>query len=127
MPWSARTQSKERMLEQVNLSSRPTLVRKARLRYEEVRKVDLLLLPERVVKLNATGAAILHLCDGKRTVREIARELETRYGRNGLEREVLEFLQKVSERGWIEFQPSVQRQKSSARRGGSFNGCGSLI
>ena len=44
---------------QLSLESRPALVRKARLRYEEVRQADLLLLPERVVKLNPTGAAIL--------------------------------------------------------------------
>ena len=83
-------------------SSRPSLARKARLRYEEVRKVDLLLLPERVVKLNPTGAAILRLCDGRRTVREIARELETQYGQTALEQDILEFLQRVSEQGWIE-------------------------
>ena len=83
-------------------SSRPSLARKARLRYEEVRKVDLLLLPERVVKLNPTGAAILRLCDGRRTVREIAQELETQYGQTALEQDILEFLQRVSEQGWIE-------------------------
>ena len=83
-------------------SSRPNLARKARLRYEEVRKVDLLLLPERVVKLNPTGAAILRLCDGRRTVREIAQELETQYGQTALEQDILEFLQRVSEQGWIE-------------------------
>ncbi len=90
------------MVEQLSLDSTPTLARKARLRYEEVRKTDLLLLPERVVKLNATGAAILRLCDGNRTVREIARELESQYKRNGLEPEVLDFLQRVSKQGWIE-------------------------
>lgn len=90
------------MLEQLNIDSRPCLVRKARLRYEEVRKVDLLLLPERVVKLNPTGAAILRLCDGSRTVLEITKELETRYDQANLSGEVLEFLRKVAEQGWIE-------------------------
>ncbi len=82
--------------------SKPSLVCKARLRYEEVRKVDLLLLPERVVKLNPTGAAILRLCDGSRTVLEITKELETRYGRANLEPDVLEFLRQVADQGWIE-------------------------
>ncbi len=90
------------MIEQVNSDSKPCLIRKARLRYEEVRKVDLLLLPERVVKLNPTGAAILRLCDGSRTVREIAKELEARYGRADLKDEVIEFLGKVAEQGWVE-------------------------
>ncbi len=90
------------MLEQLTGDSKPRLVRKARLRYEEVRKIDMLLLPERVVKLNSTGAAILRLCDGTKTVREIAKELEAQYGRANLQGEVLEYLRKVAEQGWIE-------------------------
>jgi pyrroloquinoline quinone biosynthesis protein D len=78
-------------------------VRKARLRYEEVRQTDLLLLPERVVKLNPTGAAILRLCDGSRTIGEITKELEARYGRDNLQAEVLEFLRRVADHGWVEF------------------------
>jgi len=90
------------VLDQLKADSKPALARKARLRYEEVRKTDLLLLPERVVKLNPTGAAILRLCDGSRTVREIAKQLETQYGRSDLEAEVLAFLRQVAGQGWIE-------------------------
>lgn len=90
------------MPEPLSLESRPALARKARLRYEEVRQTDLLLLPERVVKLNPTGAAILRLCDGQRTVREIVQELESRFGRAGLENDILEFLLNVSAQGWLE-------------------------
>jgi pyrroloquinoline quinone biosynthesis protein D len=88
--------------EPLSLESRPILVRKARLRYEEVRQANLLLLPERVVKLNPTGAAILRLCDGQRTVREIVRELESQFGQTGLESDVLEFLSNVSAQGWVD-------------------------
>jgi pyrroloquinoline quinone biosynthesis protein D len=90
------------MTEPLSLESRPVLARKARMRYEEVRQTDLLLLPERVVKLNPTGAAILRLCDGQRTVREIVQELESQFGRAGLENDVLEFLNNVSAQGWVE-------------------------
>ena len=90
------------MPEPLSLESRPTLARKARLRYEEVRQTDLLLLPERVVTLNPAGAAILRLCDGHRTVREIVQELESRFGQVGLENDVLEFLRNVSLQGWLE-------------------------
>lgn len=86
----------------LNESAKPRLARKARLRYEEVRQTDLLLLPERVVKLNPSGAAILRLCDGNRTVSEIAKELEIRYGQQNLEKDVLEYLQRVAGQGWIE-------------------------
>lgn len=90
------------MPEPLTLDSRPALARKARMRYEEVRQADLLLLPERVVKLNATGAAILRLCNGRRPVREIVQELGSRFGQAGLENDVLEFLRQVSTQGWIE-------------------------
>jgi pyrroloquinoline quinone biosynthesis protein D len=88
--------------EPLRLESRPILVRKARLRYEEVRQANLLLLPERVVKINPTGAAILRLCDGQRTVREIVQELESQFGQTGLESDVLEFLSNVSAQGWVD-------------------------
>jgi pyrroloquinoline quinone biosynthesis protein D len=90
------------MDEPLNEASKPRLARKARLRYEEVRQADMLLLPERVVKLNPTGAAILRLCDGNRTVSEIAKELENRYGQQNLEKDVMEFLRSVSGQGWVE-------------------------
>jgi pyrroloquinoline quinone biosynthesis protein D len=38
-----------------------------------------LLTPETVTLLNDTGAAILRLCDGERTVAEIVTELRGRY------------------------------------------------
>jgi pyrroloquinoline quinone biosynthesis protein D len=40
-----------------------------------------LLSPETVVVLNATGAAVVQLCDGERTVAEIVAELHRRYSR----------------------------------------------
>jgi len=44
-----------------------------------VRKQQVLLQPEGVLVLNQTGAAILGLCDGERTVVEIVEELRGRY------------------------------------------------
>jgi pyrroloquinoline quinone biosynthesis protein D len=86
----------------IDSASTPRLVRKGRLRYDDVRETDVLLLPERVVKLNATGAAILRLCDGERTVAAIARELEARYEQPDLEADVLEFVRAAAEHGWVE-------------------------
>lgn len=61
------------------LVSRPSLARHVRLTYSVARQRPVLLLPETVVVLNATGAAILELCDGRRTVDEIVAELGVRY------------------------------------------------
>ena len=60
-------------------SAVPTLWRLARLDFDRVRQQHVLLYPEGTVLLNATGAAILELCDGRRSVAEIARILGERY------------------------------------------------
>jgi pyrroloquinoline quinone biosynthesis protein D len=57
----------------------PSLWRLARLDYDTVRDRPVLLYPEGVVFLNDTGRAILELCDGRRTVAEIAATLGARY------------------------------------------------
>lgn len=85
----------------VAVPGKPRLVGKARLRHDTVRGADMLLLPERVVKLNASGGAILGLCDGERTVNQIVAELETRFDTTGLEPDVLAFLIDATSRGWI--------------------------
>lgn len=60
-------------------ASIPAIWRLARLDYDPVRAQRVLLYPEGVVLLNETGAAILNLCDGRRTVAEIAAHLGERY------------------------------------------------
>ncbi|RKP47922.1 pyrroloquinoline quinone biosynthesis peptide chaperone PqqD [Cohnella endophytica] len=84
------------------LSDQPTLRSPARLKYDKARQTDLLLLPERVVNLNATAGAILWLCDGKRTVAQIIEQLETRYDQADLEADILEFLNQAADKGWVE-------------------------
>jgi pyrroloquinoline quinone biosynthesis protein D len=79
----------------------PRLALGAVLRRDEVRDEDILLLPERVVKLNASSAAILGLCDGARSVAAIVEDLERRFQTTGLEADVLEFLSGFAEQGWV--------------------------
>jgi pyrroloquinoline quinone biosynthesis protein D len=82
-------------------TSVPRLALGAMLRHDGVRGQDLLLLPERMVKLNESGAAILGLCDGRRSVAEITEELERRFEATGLAADVLEFLTTFAEHGWV--------------------------
>jgi coenzyme PQQ biosynthesis protein PqqD len=60
-------------------NAKPTLWRLARLGFDSVRQRPVLLYPEGAVLLNDTGAAILQLVDGRRTVAEIAAILGERY------------------------------------------------
>ncbi len=57
----------------------PRLWRLARLDFDPVRQRPILLYPEGAVLLNETGAAILELCNGSRTVGEIVTILTERY------------------------------------------------
>ena len=65
----------------VSSSSRPELARHVRLTFDPAREQHVLLGPESVTLLNRTGADILNLCDGQRTVAEIVDELQRRYDR----------------------------------------------
>ncbi len=82
-------------------TSVPRLALGAVLRHDSVRGQDILLLPERIVKLNESGAAILGLCDGRRSVAEIAEELERRFEAAGLQSEIVEFLSTFADHGWV--------------------------
>jgi pyrroloquinoline quinone biosynthesis protein D len=60
-------------------TSRPRLAPHVRLTFDQARQGYALLTPETVTLLNDTGAAILELCDGERTVDEILAGLRDRY------------------------------------------------
>lgn len=57
----------------------PRLSPKARVQADRVTGEPALLYPEGALMLNPTGAAIVALCDGKRSVREIVAALAERY------------------------------------------------
>jgi pyrroloquinoline quinone biosynthesis protein D len=63
----------------INESARPRLAPHVRMRFDAARGQHALLSPETVWVINDTGAAIVKLCDGRRTVAEIQAELQSRY------------------------------------------------
>ena len=62
-------------------SGRPVLSRHVRMRFDRTRERHVLLGPESVIVLNPTGADILGLCDGHRSVSDVAAALRERYDR----------------------------------------------
>jgi pyrroloquinoline quinone biosynthesis protein D len=78
-------------------TSRPKLWKFARVQYDEARQRNVLQYPEGAVLLNDTAAEILALCDGERTVTEIAAALEQRYGANVLD-DVQSYLSQLADR-----------------------------
>jgi pyrroloquinoline quinone biosynthesis protein D len=81
--------------------TRPRLVTGARLRYDEVREEHLLLIPEGVVRLNPTAAEVLELCDGERSIDDIAGALSARYDGAEVRDDVLELVGAMAQRGLV--------------------------
>jgi len=73
------------------------------LEWDPVRERQVLLAPEGVLVLNQTGAIILGLCDGERTVGEIVDELRGRYRRVAGD-EVGDFLARLASRRLVVLQ-----------------------
>ena len=85
--------------------ARPRLARHVRLSYSPTRQRHVLQLPETVVVLSGSGADILELCDGRRTVAEIVAELGTRY-QAVPDDEVRRFLTRLVARRCITLEPA---------------------
>jgi pyrroloquinoline quinone biosynthesis protein D len=72
--------------------NRPRLAEGARLSYDDVREEHLLLVPEGAVRLNETAAQVLELCDGERSLDDIAAALSQRYSGADVTDDVRELL-----------------------------------
>ena len=81
--------------------TRPRLVTGARLRYDEVREEHLLLIPEGAVRLNASAAEVLELCDGERSLDDIVGALSERYEGADVGDDVRELVDAMAQRGLV--------------------------
>ncbi|WP_062650185.1 pyrroloquinoline quinone biosynthesis peptide chaperone PqqD [Streptomyces maremycinicus] len=80
---------------------RPRVPPAAVLRRDGARGTDVLLLPERVVVLHGSGRAVLDLCDGHRTVDEIAGLLSAGADETRVRHEVAAFLDRLRTEGCL--------------------------
>lgn len=87
----------------VPADARPKLADWAVLRRDQVRAEDQLLMPERVVRLNVSSAAILRCCDGSQTVSEIVHVLEDQFGVQGLTGDVEGLVVDLGSKGWLQW------------------------
>ena len=87
---------------------RPRLAAKARIQTDRVSGEPVLLYPEGALLLNPTGAAILGLCDGRRTFAELVDELAARYNAppGQLSGDVGAYLIRLRDHGLLELQPA---------------------
>jgi pyrroloquinoline quinone biosynthesis protein D len=83
---------------------RPRLAAKARVQVDRISGESILLYPEGVLVLNSTGAAIVGLCDGRRSFADLVDELGARYGAPAdvLAADVAEYLNRLRNHGLLE-------------------------
>ena len=83
--------------------TRPFLPAYLKLRHDAGRGRWILLAPERVLTPDDTAVAVLKLCDGKRTVEEIAAALAAEYSApvDVIQTDVLDLLQGLADKGYL--------------------------
>jgi pyrroloquinoline quinone biosynthesis protein D len=87
----------------ITSDSRPELPRYVKLRHDSGRERWVLLAPERVFSPDETALAVLRLCDGKRTVTDIATQLATEYDAavEDIAADVIAMLQDLADKGVV--------------------------
>jgi pyrroloquinoline quinone biosynthesis protein D len=86
----------------LSADAKPAIAQGLRMQWEPAQNAHVLLYPEGMVKLNASAAAIMNLCDGARSIREIVTGLEQMYGATGLTGEVTAFVTLAAQKNWLE-------------------------
>jgi pyrroloquinoline quinone biosynthesis protein D len=87
----------------VEAASKPVLVRSVKLRFDETRQVWVLLAPERLLTPSETAVAVLQLCDGVRTVADIAAHLADEFDAppEAILDDILPLLQDLADRRFL--------------------------
>jgi pyrroloquinoline quinone biosynthesis protein D len=88
---------------EVSEASRAVLPRYAKLRFDETRKVWVLLAPERVLAPDEIAVEVLQLCDGQRSVAQVVDVLAEKYAADRAEigRDVIAMLQDLADKGFL--------------------------
>ncbi len=86
----------------------PRLLRGVRTRYDRARGIWVLLAPERTLKLDAIGAAVLEEVDGVRSFDAVVDRLASRFKapRDRIARDAATFLLSLRDRRMLEIDPS---------------------
>lgn len=84
------------------LQTKPRVGSGFRLQWEEAQQAWVLLFPEGMVKLNGSAGEIMKRCNGKSSVAEIVADLEGSFGVQGLQGDVLAFLDIARGKHWVE-------------------------
>ncbi|MFZ2650777.1 MAG: pyrroloquinoline quinone biosynthesis peptide chaperone PqqD [Burkholderiaceae bacterium] len=84
-----------------NIHTQPCIGPGFRLQWEPVQNCQVLLYPEGMVKLNGSAGEIMKRCDGQLSVAEIVADLEQAFAAQGLQAEVLAFVEMAGKQRWL--------------------------
>src|SRR5277367_4723471 len=87
----------------VSEATRPVLPRHAKLKFDETRKVWVILAPERVLAPDEIAVEVLQLCDGHRSVAQMIDQLTAKYAapRGAIATDVIAMLQDLADKGFL--------------------------
>ncbi|MEO7336191.1 MAG: pyrroloquinoline quinone biosynthesis peptide chaperone PqqD [Caldimonas sp.] len=83
------------------LNSRPRVGPGFRLQWEPAQEAHVLLYPEGMVKLNGSAGEIMKRCDGARDIEAIVADLEVAFSAQGLQGDVLAFVELARAQRWL--------------------------
>ena len=81
--------------------SRPRVGPGFRRQWEPAQNCHVLLYPEGMVKLNGSAGEIMNRCDGQRSIGEIVAELEAAFNAQGLQGDVIAFVEMARKQSWL--------------------------
>jgi pyrroloquinoline quinone biosynthesis protein D len=95
----------------VSEASRPVLPRHAKLKFDETRKVWVILAPDRVLAPDEIAVEVLQLCDGVKSVADMVEQLAAKYAapREAIATDVVAMLQDLADKGFL----TEAREKTS--------------
>ena len=87
----------------VSETSRPVLPRHTKLKFDETRQVWVILAPERVLAPDEIAVEVLQLCDGVRSVGDMADQLAAKYtaDRATILADVIGMLQDLADKAFL--------------------------
>ncbi|MBU0601928.1 MAG: pyrroloquinoline quinone biosynthesis peptide chaperone PqqD [Gammaproteobacteria bacterium] len=86
----------------INRETVPKVGRNFRIQWEPAQDAYVLLYPEGMVKLNQSAGEILKRCDGAANVGDIVADLESTFNAQGLEGDVIRFIELAVQQKWVE-------------------------
>jgi pyrroloquinoline quinone biosynthesis protein D len=88
-------------MSELSVQSQPRIGAGFRLQWEPAQNCHVLLYPEGMVKLNGSAGEIMKRCDGARSVAAIVADLEQTFAAQGLQGDVLAFVEMAAKQRWL--------------------------